>query len=103
MFYSFVSFCVFMLPFSTITPAPSFLSPLYNYKSIFTTLGSLEKVILTLYMFIWCTLFTLILVKNCSTFVPEQGTCHGMTSLPPLHPPLATSDCLCLHSASSTS
>src|SRR6266446_1290673 len=29
--------------------------------------------------------------------------CHGMTSLPPLHPPLATSDCLRLHSASSAS
>src|SRR5258707_14673144 len=26
-----------------------------------------------------------------------------MTSLPPLHLPLATSDCLCLHSTSSTS
>src|SRR5258707_13892118 len=30
-------------------------------------------------------------------------SCHGMTSLPPLHPPLATSDRLHLHSSSSTS
>ncbi len=32
-----------------------------------------------------------------------SSSCHGTTSLPPLCPPLATSDCLCLHSASSAS
>src|SRR5260221_13278599 len=29
--------------------------------------------------------------------------CHGTTSLPLLHPPLATSDLICLHSTSSAS
>src|SRR5258708_38611980 len=33
----------------------------------------------------------------------EQSQCHGTTSLPLLHPPLATSNCLRLHSASSAS
>src|SRR5258707_5169448 len=34
----------------------------------------------------------------------SQGImCHGMTSLPPLHLPLATSNCLHLHSASNHS
>src|SRR6266436_7029571 len=32
-----------------------------------------------------------------------EASCHGMTSLPPFCPPLAASDCLCLHSASSAS
>src|SRR5258708_25160770 len=33
----------------------------------------------------------------------KHSLCHGMTSLPLLHPPLATSDHLCLHSTLSTS
>src|SRR5258708_26225815 len=33
----------------------------------------------------------------------HRGQCHGTTSLPPLCPPLATSNCLHLHSASSAS
>src|SRR5258706_16037882 len=36
-------------------------------------------------------------------FLHVNPPCHGMTSLPLLWPPLAPSDCLHLHSASSTS
>src|SRR5258707_4845106 len=49
----------------------------------------------------WC--FTIQHLVAMIASPTSQGECHGMTSLPLLHPPLATSDPICLHSAPSTS
>src|SRR5258708_31696463 len=47
------------------------------------------------------------LLSGCFPLLPRTfsfslAPCHGMASLPPLHPPLATSDPICLHSTPST-